>query len=115
VPDKVNVSDRIERLEVFEERVSVRLEALSAYMRKYSRPTLDDLDVYGELHPVNGNELECDIELVVTAYDQNGSIMGIGTSFLRQSNVFGFEMFKIRVSDLSEHPTKIRIFPKKGG
>ncbi len=115
MPDKVNISDRIERLELFEERVSVRLEALSAIMRKYSRPTLDDLDVYGELHPVSGNELECSIELIVTAYDQNGSIMGIGQSYLDQSDVFGFEVFSITVSDLSEHPTKIRIFPKKSG
>lgn len=66
----------IERLEAFEERLGVRLEALFAYWCEniISSPH-SHLKVNGELHPRNGANINHDITLVVDIYDNSGRLV----------------------------------------
>ena len=100
-------------MELFEEKFSIRLNALSAILHEYERPNLDDLYVYGELHPQTGNELKCSIELIVAVYDTNGNIIGMESKYFIQTQFFGFEVFSVCINNLPECPEKIKILPKK--
>jgi len=60
-----DVTHLIERLEAFEERVDVRLEALFAH----NSETSGYLTVNGEVHPREGATIKQDIGVHVDAYD----------------------------------------------
>ena len=64
---KGDVTHLIERLEAFEERVGVRLEALFAHIDEYG-----DLTVRGEVHPREGATIKENIIVEMGAYDSLG-------------------------------------------
>ncbi len=106
-----DVSNLLERLEAFEDRYNVRLEALSAYM---DGDDGDRIDVYvrGELHPKSGVSLESDIELVVSYYDSKDRVIQTGSEHFYKETFFGFEVFEIYNSLDSKAIRRIRLFPK---
>jgi hypothetical protein len=107
----IDVTSRIERLEVFEERLGVTLESLSAFVE-------DDapyyLKVYGELHTRNGTELQGSVDLVVAAYDTSGRIIGTSSHWYSADDFFGLETFEFTVALPLSQVSKVRIYPKKG-
>jgi hypothetical protein len=98
----------LERLEAFEDRVGVRLDALSAEIRD------DTLWVEGEVRRVDGDPLiQTILFIVVDAYDQNGRVISrdvrgvISTDFLQ-----GVATFSKPTRAVPCEIAKIRIYPK---
>ncbi len=111
--DRLDVTDLIERLEVFEEKAGVFLDALAAtLMFEHSNKGEYEIEVFGELHPVNGTELNSDLDIVVVAYDKQGRVMQSRSTYVDQSKFFGLEIFQIWVPHLLSKPSKIRIMIK---
>jgi hypothetical protein len=106
----IDLSDAIERLSLFEERAAVRFEGLSAFLDSES----PSLTVRGELHPVDGSELDEDVEVVVAAYDRRGRIIGIGTELFDVENFFGFATFEVYLSLPRGDVARVRVHPRRG-
>lgn len=106
-----DVTQLVERLEAFEDRLGVQLESLSAQL-----DVINDESVYlwvrGELHPTSGTELGQSVELVVAAYDSASRVVGTSTRYFDASSFFGFEIFEIVVQINVKNLTRIRIHPK---
>jgi len=109
----IDVTNKLERLEVFEERSGVRLDSLSAFLKDWGDNDNIFLTVSGELQSQVGTELQEDTYLVVAVYDSSGRIIGTsGLSYLSE-NFFGLETFDLLVNLPINEVAKIRIYPKK--
>jgi hypothetical protein len=108
---KIDVTGKIERLEVFEERLGVRLDSLSAFVAKYNE--LSTITVCGELQARDGTELQQDVELVVAVYDLSGRIIGTASYCYFAKNFFGLETFEILAEIPVSELSKVRVYPKK--
>lgn len=98
----------IERLEAFEERVGVRLEALFAHIDEHNF-----LRVNGELHPREGATIKQDVVVHVDAYDSSGRLVANGHGFIPDSDkFFGFAAFSALVNLPIRGLSKIRVYPK---
>lgn len=104
--EESDLTSRIERLEAFEERCGVRLDALFAKGDGYS------LKVNGELHPQDGPKLKQNVMVVVDVYDAARRLVENGGECFFAESFFGFETFSLllvpKISDIS----KIRVYPK---
>ncbi|MDY0168903.1 MAG: hypothetical protein RBS80_20325 [Thermoguttaceae bacterium] len=105
--DVMDVTDRIERLELFEERLGVQLEGLSAFVER------GFLTVRGELHPRNGTELNQDTELVVAAYDATSRVIGTASNYFTSEDFFGIETFELSINLPIATVARVRVYPKK--
>jgi hypothetical protein len=103
---------RIERLEVFEERLGVSIQKISLKLNEgWIWATL-----YCELHAINGTSIEDSLNLECVLYDNEGSIIDKESSYINANNFFGFELIKLTFTgDISkaQQVSKIRIYPKK--
>jgi hypothetical protein len=107
-----DITSKIERLELFEERLGVRLESLSAFLDPGDPPFA--LNVYGELHPRDGTELRDNVELVVAVYDRGGRIVGTSSASFDAENFFGLETFQVFFYVPVKDIVRVRVYPKKG-
>ena len=78
-----NVTNLIERLEVFEERAGVRLESLGASATTWDDDDDASLSVRGEVHSREGTRIEQNIKLVVSLHDTSGSIVGTCETYIK--------------------------------
>lgn len=105
----------IERLEAFEERLGIRLEALFAYWSEniYS-PRNSYFKLNGELHPKDGTALQEDIVLVVDIYDNSGRLVAHNGDCFRKEGFFGFRTFEMGLQIDIANPiiSKIRVYPR---
>ena len=107
---KTDCTALVERMENFESRAGVALQAIFA--------ECEDMDgqlnvaVRGEAHASSGNALPKDIEIVANAYDAEGRLIGTATSWMNSENFFGFDTFDLSLYDITTKPTRIRLFPK---
>ena len=109
---KEDITHMIERLEAFEDRVGVTLEGLFA--------STDDgyvgekywLAVNGELHPKEGTELGQSINVVLTAYDSTGRVIGVASQYFDSKSFFAFEAFSLGVGIYGIPAAKVRVYPK---
>jgi len=101
-----DVTHLIERLEVFEERMGVRLDALFA--------KLEDgfLTVNFELYSRDGNQLKEETKMVVAAYDATGRLLALGSDTSLVESFFGFETYSISIH-VPEQIAKIRVIPRQ--
>ena len=104
-----DVTDLIERLEVFEERVGIRLEALFAHVNEYG-----NLTVNGEVHPREGRTIMQDIEVHLEAYNLSGRLIAKSGLCFSEGKFFGFEVFQMGVNLKIGELSKIRVYPKQG-
>ena len=107
-----DITQIIERLELFEEKAGVRLEALSGSLQVAQSLGVNNLTIYGELHPREGTTLPRNVELVVTVYDSSGRVIGVQSRHFFQERFFGFEAFSMCVFNLIERPARVRVYPK---
>jgi len=110
----IDVTSKIERLEVFEERLGVTLESLSAFVHDNGPGYSVFLIVRGELQTRNGTELQGNIHVVVAAYDASGRIIGTESLGCYVEDFFGLETFHLTVEIPLNQVSKVRIYPKKG-
>lgn len=102
-----DVTDLIERLESFEDRLGVTLEGLFAEIVHGGH-----LRVNGELHLREGTELSQNIEVVATVYDSSGRVLAVGDNRFRTDAFFGFEAFSLFMQVSDKQLAKIRVYPK---
>lgn len=108
-----DVTEVIERLEAFEERLGVRVEALNASSFLGAGTNVPWLRVCGELHALDGLAIEHQIQVVVDAYDLSGKLLNTGSQWLSEPGKFyGFETFSIQVNVIGR-VAKIRVYPKR--
>lgn len=106
-----DVTDVIERLGAFEDRVSVSLEGLYASIDKYGWLTLN-----GEAHTQAGTELAQDIEVIGTVHDRDGRVLCMRGEPVWADEFFGFHAFSLNLGDVSDiELNKIRVYPKASG
>jgi len=108
-----DVSNLIERLELFEERLGVRLESLSATITGYATVYVR---VMGELHVHEGMKLKQSTQLVAVIYDDSGRVIANVDNVYFKEKFYGFEVFQL-IFNLGDPPppnmAKIRIYPKE--
>ena len=86
-----NMTHLIERLEVFEERAGVRLDAPGPTQTRLRQTrVVVSLYVMGELHPRDGTTLENDVDVAITVYDSDGKILRNNAERFAADEFFGF-------------------------
>jgi hypothetical protein len=98
----------IEQLEIFEERLCVRLEGLYASISENNYITLN-----GELHSIDRIELEQSIKLMVSAHDTSGRIIGTAEKSISAKFFHNFEIFSLSFQSQSESVSRVRIYPRQ--
>lgn len=106
---KRDITNLIERLEAFEDRLGVTLEGLFASIDEDT----EWIDLNGEIHPREGTELSEDVELIATAYDSAGRVVETSSDYFDAESFFGFEVFSFTLRVDGIQPAKVRIYPKK--
>jgi hypothetical protein len=109
---KIDITDKIERLEAFEERLGVSLESISVFLDDDKTDSIP-LVVCGDLLARNGTEIEESIQLVIAAYDMSGRVVKTDTKYYSATDFFGLETFEINMYLPISSISKIRIYPKK--
>ncbi|MBU6401188.1 MAG: hypothetical protein KGS61_12795 [Verrucomicrobia bacterium] len=104
-----DVTQLIERLEAFEERVGVRLEALYAH---FDSDGYLNLTVNGEVHPREGTTIKQDIVVHVGACDTSGRLVAKSETWLMADEFFGFATFQVEEHLPIHELSKIRVCPK---
>lgn len=112
IPTNQDLTNIIERLDIFEERAGVQFKGLTARLSLYDSGRY--VHVYGELHSRNGEKLEKDVRVNVLLYDSSGCVLTIRDKDFSQSDFFGFEPFDFELGFKIGIPSKIRIFPQLG-
>ena len=106
-----DVTALVQRIEAFESRHGVRIEALSAFETKEDFSTDHFLILRGELHAVGGSELDKDLELQVSVFDENGRVVATETDVVHSEKFFGFYTFEINCTVPPKTLARIRIVP----
>ena len=107
-----DITSLLQRLDAFEERLGVRLEALSAFESKEEFQDEADITVRGELHSVNGTNLDQDINLELSVFDAEGRIIETGIDWIQAESFFGFHTFQITCYAPPGTTQKLRLVPK---
>ena len=108
----MDLTDRFERLEAFEERAGCRLEALYANLAS-ANDASNIVRVFGEVHSREGMNLGKSINLALTVYDTTGRLVGQSIALFDANKFFGFATFELAVvlpKLLSV--TKFRVIPR---
>ena len=101
-----DITNLIQQLEAFEERLGVRIEAVSAFADDD-----DSITVRGELHCTDGTTLAKDVTIQLSVYDTAGRVIGTSQDYVDAESFFGFHTFEITCYDNSRAATKLRLFP----
>jgi hypothetical protein len=105
--------DKIERLEEFEDKCSVKFENISI---QYNPDYLESMKIYYELFSTVGNDLNHQyVKPHCVIYSSNGEIMGMDTEIHSKESFWGLEIGKFEfnfskgcnIKDIG----KIRIYP----
>lgn len=109
---ETNLSSLLERLPELEQRAGITFEALNVRLRRFDRPSLDDLEILGEVRPIDGSRIERDIELVASAYDAEGRVVAVETTIVSGSGFYALEVFRIGLGEFDTLPSRVLLFPK---
>jgi hypothetical protein len=106
------MSIAIERLEAFEDRAGVTLEALFCSV---AGPDDDGdflVEVNGEMHSTSGIGLQSNIELILAVYDVHGRLIAKLIDFITEDDFFGFHTFSISSYVKNGTPFRFRLYPQ---
>jgi hypothetical protein len=104
-----DITQLIERLELFEERLGIRLEGLYAQISDDCRW----VTVTGEVHALEGMKLNQNIKIVGAVYDNSGRVLDIVENFVFAAEFYGFKVFRLPIElPPRANITKIRIYPE---
>ncbi|MHA6279027.1 hypothetical protein ACXYMT_02510 [Salinimicrobium sp. CAU 1759] len=99
---------RIERLEMFEERMGIKIEKLTLQV-----PYEDWLRLYFEVHPIKGMTLKESIHIEAVVYDSDGNIIQMTHTVLITEKFYAFEVCKLTFTDLNlNNISRVRLYPK---
>jgi hypothetical protein len=104
----IDLFGRIERLEAFEEKFSVRLENVSAWFDN----EYDGVSVLFELHPKSGTAISMNLRVVVAVYNGRGQIITTGEQLYNSEEFWGFAIGDLELGEIPLNEIfKIRIYP----
>jgi hypothetical protein len=105
--DKHDITAKVERLEILEERFRINLESLFAETDFTTWVTIN-----GVVRPREGNVLEQTISLILDLYDADGRLVVSETiTSCVKENFFGFKSFSTTISSPACF-CKVRIYPR---
>lgn len=105
---ETDLTNQIERLELFEERCGVRIDGLNAYVRRGGAT----IAIMGEIHARDGAALDHDIVLVAAVYDSLSRVIAREEKSIQAYKFFGFDTFRIIIDFPTQQLTKIRLYPQ---
>ena len=102
---------RIERLESFEERLSVSIQNMGLKVEMNG----DWLMVFFELHSSNGTTIKDWLTIECVLYNHQGIIIDKGIKNISPENFFGFQAIEIffQKEKIANQVSKIRLYPVK--
>jgi hypothetical protein len=103
---KREISNVIERVETFEDRLQVRLQGL------YAEVDGDWVIVNGEVHSKSEAGIAEDIEIHTTVYDAQGKVLHTTHSYVSADSFFGFQAFREMFQPPPSAIAKIRVYPR---
>ena len=106
-----DLKQKIERLEVFEEKFQIRIENVSIRI-----DDSQEVKIFCEVFPINGSQIEQDISIEFILYDKEGLILDKVNEYIDSEEFYGFEVIEANFYEegLANEIGKIRIYPKKG-
>lgn len=109
----VEITSIIERLELIEEKLGVRFDALYGVCIKRTWETPEDFLVEVNFDVV-GTEatLKRSFEPTLSAYNAAGQLLNTESSFIHNVNFLGIESKKIQIL-CREIPVRVRLYPAK--
>lgn len=103
----IDVTNKIERLPDFEDRLGVVLDCLSAFVDK------DHLEVRGEFRSKKPGLIRGDTDVVIAIYDSANRVVGVASHNIYEDSFCGLEMINVWMKISSPQISKIRIYPKR--
>lgn len=108
---KIDLSNKVERIEAFEERLGVRIENVSVWFDDEE----EDISILFEFHSASGTTISQDITVEIVAYNNRGQIIAKEEDFYFQERFWGFETCKCYLEEISpKNISKIRVYPIAG-
>ena len=102
-----DLTNLIERLDPFEDRLNVSLKGLFSEQDENGYVTVN-----GELHSLSGTTIENDIRVHTTVYDAQGRVIHTTNTIIFAEGFFAFEPFN-EIFTVSHPIAKIRVYPKE--
>lgn len=99
----------VDRIQAFEDKLGVTFQGLFSFIKLEQD---EWLLISGELHPLNGTNIEQDIQLVISAHDSENRVIGFTKISIAASSFFGFETFSDHIYNCPKSICKVRIYPK---
>ncbi len=108
---KKDITEIVQRLDAFEDRLGVRIEAMSAFESKDEYEDEAEITVRGELHSVHGTSLDQNVTLGVYVYDAEGRVIETASRYIVAKSFFGFHTFEISCYVTPGIAKRIRLVP----
>ena len=106
-------TERIERIEVFEEKFGVKFDGLYAAFGEADEHGALNVFVRGEAHARDkSSKIKQCLELVAVAYDEKGRVLGKGNQYIGRESFFAFDVFEIDLYGVPRTPARIKLYPK---
>ena len=109
---KKDITSLVQRLDAFEERLGVRIEAMSAFQSEKDSDGEVNIVVRGELHAVSGTSLDNDVDLEISVFAADGRVVETASDYIESDSFFGFHTFQISCYVDGQAPKKLRLIPK---
>lgn len=105
---RLEVTDRVERIEATERKFGIRLEALYAVFEKtdYDTSVTVNFDIVGD------GALEQAIDVVVGAYNEQGQLVATSSHLLNDDSFEGLDSASVDL-DCETPLARIRLYPKR--
>ena len=108
-----DITKLVQRLEAFEDRLNVRIEAISAFETEPDGDAQTLITVRGELHSEEGASISQDINIQLSVYDSEGRVILTSEDYVNSESFFGFHTFELHCYVNAGSATKLRLYPKR--
>jgi hypothetical protein len=105
----VDISSLVEHRPLFEERLGVRIQSVSAFLD--DSPTWPHVTVRGEIKVRTGTRLATNTKLMVGAYDMAGRVVGTEWAEFYKDGFFTMEVFEVAISISTTKIARILLYP----
>lgn len=108
---QTEITELLERLEAFEDRIGVRLDALYAYYEDHWDEQQGKIEVHvlGEIHVCGGTQLEKSVDVDLAIYDAAGRLVATTGQSIDEDTFFGFETFHLTCDVMKNQLARIRL------
>ena len=108
----VEITDIVERLELIEEKLGVRIEGVCARARKRIENTIPDYVVEVNFDVVGSEtELKQSLQPTLTAYNDMNQVIATNDTFINNDKFIGLQSCRI-VIECHQKPIRLRLYPK---